>query len=95
MDLLSEYALCLGVCHNNLQQKNVHLLPLDDPFLTLTRRWHPGEQFEVGKWYRKDQRLYRKLEDDIVKTIIVRTMDSNAMGQSTFEVFLLKFQKIL
>ena len=92
MDLLSEYALCLGVSRNSLQQKNVHLLRLDDPFLTLTRLWQPGEQFEVGKWYRKDQRLY-KLADDILKTIIVRTMDSNATGQSIIEVFLLKFQK--
>ena len=82
MDLLSEYALCLGVCRNRLQQNVVHLLRLDDPHVALTRSWYPGEQFEAGKWYRKDQRLY-KLADDIVETIAVRTMDLNtAVGLS-------------
>lgn len=90
MDLLSEYALCLGVCKDKSQLKlNVHLLQLGDLQCVLTRHSQLGEQFEAGKWYRKrhNQRLYNRV-DNIIPTDILRSVS----GLCTLEVFCYKLK---
>ena len=77
---MDEFALCLGI-----SLADVHFLRLDDPICVSTRRYKPGEEYIVGKWYRKQSRHYQ-LAEEVVQTNLIRKIDLDGSGKTTIEV---------
>jgi hypothetical protein len=84
---MDEFALCLGI-----SLADVHFLRLDDPICVSTRRYKQGEEYIVGKWYRKQGRHYQLIED-LVQTNLLRKISLDGGEKTTLEVIKSSIQK--
>ena len=91
---INDFVLCLGVGKADERGAlNAHLFRLKKPIDLITRPWQTGEEFIIGKWYKKDKsnnKKYVPINDDIVRTTIIQNTDLMGNSQKTIlEVLLL------